>query len=270
MIVVSGCFDDLRSRHVRFLQEASRLGELHLLLWSDRVARTLAGKEPRFPQEERLYLLQAVRYVSRLTLVTDLSEPDALPLTAETEADIWVVEQADDSAGKRAFARRHGINYRILATAELCGFPCEDEPLPDTPSRPKVIATGCYDWLHSGHVRFFEEISRLGCLHVLVGHDENIRLLKGEGHPMLPQAERRYMVGAVRYVHRALIASGTGWMDAEPEVARIKPDIYVVNEDGDRPEKREFCAEHGLRYIVLNRTPKEGLQGRQSTDLRGF
>jgi hypothetical protein len=59
-------------------------------------------------------------------------------------------------------------------------------------------------------------------------------------------------------------------MDAEPEIALIQPDVYAVNEDGDIPEKREFCRAHGLEYVVLKRTPKEGLPRRQSTDLRGF
>jgi hypothetical protein len=59
-------------------------------------------------------------------------------------------------------------------------------------------------------------------------------------------------------------------MDAAPEIDKIKPDIYVVNEDGDRPEKREFCERHGLEYVVLKRAPKEGLPQRESTDLRGF
>ena len=59
-------------------------------------------------------------------------------------------------------------------------------------------------------------------------------------------------------------------MDAEPEIERTAPDIYVVNEDGDKPEKRAFCAEHGLEYVVLKRTPKDGLSKRSSTDLRGF
>ena len=78
--------------------------------------------------------------------------------------------------------------------------------------------TGCFDWFHSGHVRFFEEASALGELYVVVGHDANVRLLKGEGHPLFPQEERRYLVAAVRYVHRALISSGEGWLDAEPEI----------------------------------------------------
>jgi hypothetical protein len=78
------------------------------------------------------------------------------------------------------------------------------------------------------------------------------------------------MVGAVRYVKQALVSTGWGWLDAEPEIARLRPDIYLVNEDGDKPEKREFCEAHGLRYVVLKRTPKEGLPRRSSTDLRGF
>jgi glycerol-3-phosphate cytidylyltransferase-like family protein len=87
---------------------------------------------------------------------------------------------------------------------------------------------------------------------------------------MFSQDERRYMVQSVRYVKQALISTGQGWMDAEPEIAMIKPDMYAVNEDGDKPEKREFCQAHDIQYVVLKRTPKEGLPRRQSTDLRGF
>jgi len=103
---------------------------------------------------------------------------------------------------------------------------------------------------------------------VVVGHDANIKLLKGGGHPLLSQAERLYMVHSVRYVHQAMISTGHGWMDAEPEIALIKPNFYVVNEDGDKPEKLAFCVEHGIEYVVLKRIPKAGLPKRVSTDLR--
>jgi len=46
--------------------------------------------------------------------------------------------------------------------------------------------------------------------------------------------------------------------------------MYVVNEDGDQPEKREFCHAHGLEYVVLKRQPHPGLPRRTSTQLRGF
>ncbi len=127
-----------------------------------------------------------------------------------------------------------------------------------------------FDWFHSGHVRFFEEVSALADLYVVVGSDDNVRLLKGVGHPMFPQDERRYVVQSIRFVAQALISSGSGWLDAEPEIMSIKPDFFAVNEDGDKPEKRNFCEENGIQYIVLKRTPKDGLPKRQSVDLRGF
>jgi cytidyltransferase-like protein len=141
---------------------------------------------------------------------------------------------------------------------------------PPVTGRKKVIVTGCYDWLHTGHVRFFEEVSEYGDVYAVVGHDANIELLKGKGHPQFPQEERRFLVGSLRFVKEAMISTGTGWMDAEPEIAHVKPEIYAVNEDGDKTEKRDFCQTHGIEYLVLKRLPKPGLTRRSSTDLRGF
>ena len=98
----------------------------------------------------------------------------------------------------------------------------------------------------------------------------NVEFLKGPGHPLQREEERRYMVGSVRSVHQCLVSSGSGWMDAEPEIAHIQPTHYVVNEDGDQPDKREFCRAHGIEYVVLERIPHAGLPRRSSTDLRGF
>ena len=275
-VVVSGSFDDLGSRRVRFLHEASKLGDVHLLLWPDEAVRVLEGREQKFPQEERFYFWEAVRYVKKVILVAGQIEPDALPQVDGLQPDLWVVNEAQDTPGKRAFCERSGIACRVISDKDLVGFPVDTYPETCqvfrnlTGLRKKVIVTGCYDWLHSGHVRFFEETSALGDLYVVVGHDENVRLLKGEGHPMFGQEERRYMVQAIRHVTQALISTGHGWMDAAPEIARLRPDIYAVNEDGDKPEKRAFCEEHGLEYAVLKRLPKEGLPKRQSTALRGF
>ena len=269
-VVVTGGFDDLRSRHVRLLEEASKLGDVHVLLWSDEAVRWVEGKSPEFPLEERLYLLGAIRYVSAVTVTTGHVEPDAIPQHDGMQPDIWVVDEESDTPRKRAYCASRGLEYRVLKGEELKGFPVARRTDPEgRPPRKKAIVTGCYDWLHSGHVRFFEEVSEFGDPYVVVGSDANVRLLKGEGHPLLGQEERRYMVQCVRYVKEAWISTGQGWMDAEPEIALIKPDIYAVNEDGDKPEKREFCQAHGLQYVVLKRAPKEGLPRRQSTNLRG-
>ena len=74
----------------------------------------------------------------------------------------------------------------------------------------------------------------------------------------------------MKYVKQATISSGDGWLDAEPEIRKMKPDIYAVNEDGDRGAKRQYCRANGIEYLVLCRTPAQGLPRRSSTDLRGF
>ena len=269
--MVSGGFDSFNSQHVRLLEEASKLGDVHVLLWSDEAVRALEGHLPNFPEEERLYLLQADRYVKDVRLARGPVERDSIPQVGGINPEIWGVGEASDNPRKRAYCELQGIEYHVLKKEHLKGFPVLPfDPEVERSTRKRVMVTGSYDWLHSGHVRFFEEVSGLGDLYVVVGHDANIRLLKGEAHPMFSQDERRYMVQSVRFVKQALISSGHGWLDAEPEVAVIRPDIYAVNEDGDVPEKRAFCEQRGIEYVVLKRIPKEGLPPRQSTDLRGF
>lgn len=261
---VSGGFDDLRCHHVRFLHEASRLGDLHVFLWSDQLVQSITGRPPKFPVDERTYFLQAIRYVRHVTIVHSVV-PDVLPQPAPS---LWVVDTADDRPEIHRHCEAHQITCGAIPQEQLQGFPVPDAF--SAPAAKRVIVTGCYDWLHTGHVRFFEECSELGQLHVVVGHDANIAHLKGPGHPMFPQDLRRYMVGSIRYVHQAWVSSGMGWLDAEPEIRLIKPHIYAVNEDGDKTEKREFCRRNGIDYVVLKRLPKQGLQRRQSTTLRGF
>ncbi len=269
-VVVSGGFDDIRVADVRFLDEAARLGPLHVLLWSDELVHAATGRDPKFPQEERLYFVQAVRYVDRAHLVEAPADPFELPTVAGVHPRAWALREAEHDSAKRAYCEGHRLEYRLFTDHELAGFPEDSLPEPEPSSRKKVLVTGCYDWFHSGHVRFFEEVSELGDLYVVVGHDENIRLLKGEGHPMFDQRQRQYMVGSIRYLTQALISTGHGWLDAEPEIERIRPDLYAVNEDGDKPEKRQYCEKHGIEYVVLKRLPKQGLPRRQSTNLRGF
>jgi len=268
-VVVFGGFDDIRSGHLRFLQEASSLGDVTVLVWRDNLIQQAKGPPPKFPMAERAYFLNAVRYVNRVVQLDARSEPNSLPEIPALHREIWADVESQANPAREKFCRAHGICYRVFKTGELQGFPelSADSP---TSNKKKVIVTGTYDWLHSGHIRFLEEASGYGDLYVVVGHDANIRLLKGAGHPLFPQAERRYMVGAVKYVKRALVSTGDGWLDAEPEIRRLQPDIYIVNEDGDQGGKREYCQKLGIEYLVLKRIPAPGLRRRNSTELRGF
>ena len=266
-VVVSGGFDDVTSRDIRFLEEAARLGEVTVLLWPDSVLQRATGKAPKFPFAERSYFLNAVRHVSKVVRADPSADYDSLPWPVC--ADVWADYAPTANPAREKHARENKIAYRVFLCDTLSRFP---EPAPSNlaPGLKKVVVTGCYDWLHSGHVRFFEEVSTYGDLYVVVGHDANIRLLKGDGHPLLSQEERRYMVGSIKYVQEALISSGDGWLDADPEIRRLKPDIYAVNEDGDVGGKRDYCAGLGIDYLVLKRIPASGLPQRTSTDLRGF
>jgi len=266
-VIVSGPFDDIRAKDLRFLEESAKLGPLQVRLWADALIHHRTGQAPKFPLAERRYFLEAVRYVTEVTAVETLAEADTLP--AGTTPGMWADVEQPANAGRAEWCARNGFPYRVFRPAELAGFPVPP-PMPSTPGRKKVVVTGCYDWFHSGHVRFTEEVGAYGDLYVIVGHDANIRLLKGEGHPLLSEHERRYVVGSIKYVKEALISSGDGWLDADPEIRRLKPDIYAVNEDGDKGGKREYCQQLGIEYLVLKRTPAPGLPKRSSTDLRGF
>ena len=270
-VVLSGSFDNMGGTHFRLLDEAGALGRVHVFLWDDALVQTLTGQPPKFPQAERLYYVEAITYVSEVTLMDTLASADELPGSL-VQGTVWVVPEDEDSAARRAHARTRALGYQVISSEMLQGYPSYD---PDTVTvhgtgRPKVLVTGCYDWFHTGHVRFFEEVSALGDLYVVVGHDANIEKLKGEGHPLFKEAQRRYMAGSIRYVTQALISTGHGWLDAEPEIQRIQPDKYAVNEDGDKPVKKVYCEAHGIEYVVLRRLPKPGLTRRESTHLRGF
>lgn len=131
----------------------------------------------------------------------------------------------------------------------------------------KVFVSGCFDVLHSGHIRFFEEASQYGDLYVSIGSDKTVAELKHR-QTLYNEKERLYMVSAIRYVHQAFIARGHGKLDFEQEIKQIKPDIFFVNSDGDSAEKRDFIENLGIRYIVSNRIPKDLLPIRSTTAIR--
>jgi cytidyltransferase-like protein len=266
-VVITGAFDDLQAQQVRFLEEASNLGDLTALLWSDELVSRFTGGPPKFPEAERRYCLGAVRFVSAIQLVSQHASIDALPTIAGLKPAVWLVRPAEHNAAREAFCKSHGLEYRVITDDQLTRFPGASPGPVETPvSRKKVVVTGCFDWFHSGHVRFCEEVSGHGDLYVIVGSDANVRLLKGEGHPLFSQEQRRYVAASIRFVKQALVSTGSGWLDADPEIRRLKPDIFAVNEDGDKGGKRKL----GIEYLVLKRAPAPGLPGRTSTGLRGF
>lgn len=132
----------------------------------------------------------------------------------------------------------------------------------------KILVSGCFDLLHSGHVEFLAQAARLGDqLFVCIGSDKTVFDLKGRP-PICNENERKFMLENLRSVHEVRISRGSGQLDFLPELEEILPDILVVNEDGQSIKKAEFCIKYGIEYLVLKRLPHENLPGRSTTDLR--
>lgn len=131
----------------------------------------------------------------------------------------------------------------------------------------KVFVSGCYDLLHSGHVEFFQQASQFGDLYVGIGSDATYLEYKHR-KPMFPQEERLFMVKNIKGVKDAFINEGSGVLDFIPTLDIVKPDVFVVNAEGGSDDKRKICAERGIEYVELRRTPHEGLQARSSSELK--
>jgi cytidyltransferase-like protein len=131
----------------------------------------------------------------------------------------------------------------------------------------KIFVSGCYDLLHSGHVAFFKEASQHGNLYVGIGSDQTVANLKGR-QTINSEHERLYMVKSIRYVTDAFINSGSGILDFETELKALRPDCFIVNEDGFSPAKKELCNELGIELLVLERIPESGLPKRSTTSIR--
>lgn len=132
----------------------------------------------------------------------------------------------------------------------------------------KVFVSGCFDMLHSGHVAFFKEAATYGDLYVGIGSDNTVMELKAR-HTINSEQERLYMVKSIKYVTDAFVNSGGGILDFEDDLKELKPERYVVNEDGHSYAKEKLCNELGIEYIVLERIPEAGLPERSTTQIRG-
>ena len=92
-----------------------------------------------------------------------------------------------------------------------------------------VLANGCFDLLHVGHVRYLEAARRLGdVLFVGVNDDAAVARLKGPGRPLLPLPERVEILRALRAVDHVVVF---GEDTADRLVAALRPDVHAKGTD---------------------------------------
>jgi len=114
-----------------------------------------------------------------------------------------------------------------------------------------VLANGCFDLLHIGHVLYLEQASDMGdYMWVSVTRDAFVN--KGPGRPIPNQDDRLMVVRAQRCVNDAFLCN-----DALDALAQVKPDVFVKGADYiGKIEKRhaDYCKAHGIE-IRFTDTP---------------
>lgn len=117
-----------------------------------------------------------------------------------------------------------------------------------------VLASGVFDLLHLGHVKFLEEAKRAGGegskLIVVVARDSTVQRMKG-AKPIITEENRRALVEALKVVDEAIL--GFEEMDIGKVLESVKPDVVAVgyDQDGIEAEVKRVIAEKALPVEVV-------------------
>ena len=111
-VFVSGCFDVLHSGHIAFLEEAASYGDVYVSIGSDATVMALKNRKTMYSEEERKYMLEAIRYVKKVYIGPDTGKIlDFAPLLDEVKPDIFFVNSDGTSDAKKEFVEAKGIRY---------------------------------------------------------------------------------------------------------------------------------------------------------------
>jgi rfaE bifunctional protein nucleotidyltransferase chain/domain len=119
-----------------------------------------------------------------------------------------------------------------------------------------TLANGNFDLLHVGHVRYLQGAKALGGkLVVAINSDDSVRVLKGEGRPVMPEDERAEIVAALADVDAVVIFSER---DVRAIIREIRPDVQAKGTDytADSVPERDAVAEYGGRVEIVG-DPKD-------------
>lgn len=123
------------------------------------------------------------------------------------------------------------------------------------PGRRLVLGTGCFDLLHTGHLRFLQEARTQGDMLVVgLNSDAAVKAIKGEGRPILKEEERVVMVAALRCVDLVFIFDDTV---ADESILSLKPNVFVIGEESvpDYPSELTSAQRVGARVHIVKRSP---------------
>lgn len=114
-----------------------------------------------------------------------------------------------------------------------------------------VLANGCFDLLHVGHVRYLQAARALGdVLVVALNNDASVRALKGEGRPLMNEEERAEILASFQGVDFLVTFSD---LTVAPLLNELKPDVHAKGTDYTEetvPERATVLAYGGKVAIV--------------------
>jgi D-glycero-beta-D-manno-heptose 1-phosphate adenylyltransferase len=119
-----------------------------------------------------------------------------------------------------------------------------------------VLANGCFDTLHVGHIRYLEAAKREGdILVVAVNADTSLRHLKGTGRPILNEQSRAQLVGAIRAVDYVLVFPES---NVEKLLEEFRPDVHAKGTDytSETVPERAVADRLGIRVAIVG-DPKD-------------
>ncbi len=119
-----------------------------------------------------------------------------------------------------------------------------------------VLANGCFDLFHVGHIRYLAGAKALAdCLIVGINSDEQVRKLKGENRPFMPEEERAEIVSALKFVDCVTIFPEP---TVEELIRAIRPDFHAKGTDytTESVPEREIVREYGGKVAIVG-DPKD-------------
>jgi cytidyltransferase-like protein len=112
-VFVSGCYDMLHSGHVAFFEEAASHGALYVGIGSDKTVYNLKARKPFNNEQERLYMVKALKYVKDAWINSGSGFIDFLPELKELQPDIFFVNSDGHSSLKEQLCKELGIEYIV-------------------------------------------------------------------------------------------------------------------------------------------------------------
>lgn len=127
-------------------------------------------------------------------------------------------------------------------------------------SQKIVLAGGCFDILHIGHIEFLEKSKQAGdVLILLLESDKAIKLLKGNKRPINPQDDRAKVLSAIVFVDFVVtLPKPFKTSDYKKLVSEITPDIIAVTEGDPNLANKKLQAKEvgGIVKTILKKIPE--------------